>query len=207
MARVKYVVSPDAHPGNADEKTRGDLADLFQHLFPGGQTAAPHAGYAILAQTPKVALGIARLADSIIYETFLAERRDLRELAIQALNLHFQCNFSFQAHLGIAAAAGISAELQAAIPYWRHTNLFDDEQKLVIEYALACSQGPVSEELFARVVARYGERGAIEFTVGIGWWVFWAIILNATGPVFQSEAAQPLPKDFATELGAGDVGK
>jgi len=35
----------------------------------------------------------------------------------------------------------------------------------IIEYTLACVSGDVPEELFARVVAQYGEKGAVEFTI------------------------------------------
>lgn len=202
MSRVKYVLKPSDYPGNPDEATKTALANFFQHLFPNGEQGEPHAGYAMLGQTPRVAMGIIDLADVIIYDTILAERRDLREIAVQTLNLHFKCDFSFQAHLPIAVAHGISLEQQAAIPYWQVTSLFDEEQKLMIEFTQACIQGPVAEELFAKFAGLYGEKAAIEFTIGIAWWVFWAIILNATAPEFSSARSQPLPKDMAAESGA-----
>jgi len=55
--------------------------------------------------------------------------------------------------------------------------------------------GDVPEELFAQVAARYGEAGAIECTVAIGWWSLWAMLLNTTRPAFRTERSQPLPKD------------
>lgn len=195
MARVGYVFRPEDYPGNPDDETKRDLAELFEHLFPGGQQGEPHAGYAILAQSPRLALNIARMSDCILGEIGWTERRDLRELAVQALNHHYKCDFSFQAHLSLASLSGISLEQQAAIPYWRTSSLFDDEQRLVIEYTLACVSGDVPEELFARVVARFGEKGAVEFTVTVGWWALWAMLLNATGPEFRAERSQPLPKD------------
>jgi alkylhydroperoxidase family enzyme len=75
-------------------------------------------------------------------------------------------------------------ELLAAIPYWRTTSLFNTEQRLVIEYTNAVVAGDVPAELFARVVAQYGEKGAVEFTTAIAWWSFWAMFLNATRPEF-----------------------
>jgi alkylhydroperoxidase family enzyme len=196
------VFKPSDYPGTPDEATKKDLDALFAHMFPGSakpEMAAPHYGYALFAQNPRLALHIAHLADYIVREMPWSQRRDLRELAIQALNLHFKCDFSFLAHLPIAQTAGISLEQQAAMPYWRTANVFNDEQRLVIEYTMAVVAGDVPGELFSRVVAQYGEKGTIEFTTTIGWWSFWAMFLNAIRPEFTSERAQPLPGD-AREL-------
>jgi 4-carboxymuconolactone decarboxylase len=201
MARVKEILKLTDLPASADEKTRADLTRFFKRLFPEGPIGEPHAGYSILAQSPGVAVGILDLADQIIYGTILNERRDLRELAIQTLNLKFKYDFSFHAHLAIAPAHGVSLEQQAAIPFWRTSKLFDDEQRLIIEFTEACVSDNVPEALFARMVERYGERGALEFTIGIAWWTFWGIILNATSPDFEAERARPLPKDQAVESG------
>ncbi len=197
MARVTCVFSPDDYPGNTDDGIRRDLEALFGYLFPNGERGEPHAGYAILAQSPKLALGIARMSDTVLGDLEWTQRRNLRELSVQALNLHYRCDFSFHAHLSLASLSGISAEQQAALPYWRTSYLFDDEQRLVIEYTLACVTGDVPEDLFARVVDHFGERGAVEFTVTVGWWSLWAMLLNATRPEFMAERAQPLPKDGA----------
>ncbi len=206
MDRVTPVFSPDDFPGDVDEGVRKDLGALFQYLFPEGEKGEPHAGYAILAQSPALALGVARCADAVIYDTPWTQRSDLREIAIQTLNLHFQCDFSFHAHLPIAQRWGIGAEQQAAIPYWRTSPLFDDEQRLVIEYTFAVVSGPVPEELFQRVKDAFGERGAVECTVAIGWWSLWAMLLNATQPKFSVERSQPLPKD-SRELNHNNGGK
>lgn len=195
MARVPYIFRPEDYPGNPDAETREGLADLFGHLFPGDSKGEPHAGYAVLAHSPRLALAVAKMTDCIIGEIGWSQRRDLRELAVQTLNYHYKCDFSFQAHLNFARLSGISLEQQAAIPYWRTSGLFDAEQKLVIEYTLACIVGDVPEELFGRVVAQYGEQGAIEFTMTVAWWASWAMLLNATRPEFSAERSQPLPKD------------
>ena len=50
-------------------------------------------------------------------------------------------------------------------------------------------------ELFERVKAHFGEAGAVEFTVTVGWWSLWAMLLNATQPAFATERSRPLPKD------------
>ena len=185
MARVTGVYKPGDYPGVPDEATRKDLQELFEQMFPGQrdpQFDAAHAGWAIMAQNPRLALYMTKLTTYIARDMPWCLRRDLRELLIQTVNLHFKCESSFHARFPHAVTAGISAELQAAIPYWRTTRSFDDEQRLVIEYTFAAAAGDVADELFERVVQKYGETQAIEFTAAIAHWSFWAIFLNATRP-------------------------
>ena len=109
----------------------------------------------------------------------------MRELAIQAVNVHFGCEYAFQSRVPVAASVGISAELQAAIPCWQECADFNDEQRLVVEYASAVASGQVTEPLFSRVVTRYGETGAIELSTVASFWTFWALLLNAAGVVVE----------------------
>ena len=184
MARVTAVHRPGDYP-DPDEATRQDLAELFGHLFPGKadpEIDQSHAGVAIAALNPKLALNLSRLSAFIALELPWCQRRDLRELAIQAVNVHFGCDYSFRARIPNAEAAGISTEQQAALHDWQTSALFDDEQRLVIEYAHAVADGKVPEDLFARIVGRYGEKGTVELTAVVAFWSFWAMFLNATRP-------------------------
>lgn len=187
--RVKGVFKPGDYPGAPDASTKKEVAELFDYLCPGSdnpQIDLNHAGIAITAQNPMLALSLAKLSRFIAVETAWCQRHDLRELAIQTLNLHFKSDFSFQARLPNARAAGVGADLLAALPYWRTTSLFNEEQRLVIEYTNAVVSGDVPAELFQRVVDEYGEKGAIEFTTLVAFWSAWAMIINAARPEFES---------------------
>jgi alkylhydroperoxidase family enzyme len=184
MARIKLIYRPSDYPGNPDDATKTALDELFQHMFPGQsdpKIAGDHSAMAAVAHNPLLALHMAKLSAFIVRETsWSAQNRALRQLAIQTLNLQLKCEFSFQSHLRNSMAVGISLEQQACIPFWRTSNVFNEEQKLVIEYTLAVISGEVPEELFAKVVGRYGEKGAVECTTCIAWFSLWALIINAT---------------------------
>ena len=183
MTRVRYVRTPNDYPGTPDEATRHDLKELFEQLYPGSDHPRiddAHSGFAITAQSPRLALHILQLTRYCAREMQWSKRRDLLELAVQTLNIHFRCESSYEAHVAYAKASGISPTLLAALPYWRTTSLFNDEQRLVIEYTEVVTAGEVPQALFTRVVERYGEKGAIEFTAAVALWSFWAMILNAT---------------------------
>ncbi|MDG2005418.1 MAG: hypothetical protein P8J20_19010, partial [Novosphingobium sp.] len=98
----------------------------------------------------------------------------------QAVNLHFKSSFSFETRLANAEATGIGMERLAALPYWRTSSLFDEEQRLVLEYVDAVVTGEVPDALFDTVKARYGEKGTVEFTALIGTFSLWAMLINAT---------------------------
>lgn len=186
MPRVATVYKPSDHPNASEPAVREALDALFGRMFPGVE--APeidrmHGGFAVVARDPSLAMHLLRLSDYIVREMpWSSRRKGLRELAVQALNYHYKCEYSFRAHLAPAAANGLNAEQLAAIPYWETSPLFDEVQRLVIEFTLATVGGKVPEALFARAVAAFGETETIEFTTAVAWWAFWAMILNATQP-------------------------
>jgi alkylhydroperoxidase family enzyme len=185
MSRVTAVYKPSDYPGTPDEQTRADLAELFGHMFPGvddPEIDKPHSGVAIAALNPRLALMLSKLSGFAALQLEWSKRADLREIAIQTVNLHFKSDFSAQSRFKAWEAVGLSKDQLAALPYGRTTNLFDEEQRLVVEYAQAVVAGEVPEALFARVAERFGEKGAVECTAVIGIWSMWAMLLNATRP-------------------------
>jgi 4-carboxymuconolactone decarboxylase len=171
------VSSPADGPGTADPAGQATL-------FPGRAEPAfdaAHLGLAIAAHSPALALALAQTSGVIAGKLAWCERADLRELAIQAVNHHFASDYSFAARAPVALAAGVSAAQQAALEEWRTSAFFADEQRLVIEYAFAAARGRVPPELFARLQAAFGARGAVECTAVIAFWSCWALFLNATG--------------------------
>jgi alkylhydroperoxidase family enzyme len=191
MARVKQIFRASDFPGTPDEPEKKALDAYFKRIsemFPGKsepEIPGPAAAFAIVAQNPQLAQSLMQLSDYILFQMpWTSERKDLKQLAIQTLNLHYKCDNSFQSHIASAQRDGLRLEQLALIPFWRTANVFNDEQRLVIEYTFAVVKGEVPEELFARVVEQYGEKEAIEFTVAIGWWSLWAMLINATGADF-----------------------
>ncbi|MFT3929130.1 MAG: hypothetical protein QM709_02430 [Spongiibacteraceae bacterium] len=183
MKRVRGVFKQNQYPYPLDEKTGSDLDELFSYLFSGNKTGEidqSHIGVAIAAQNPRLALMLTQMSRFMALELPWCQRADLRELAIQTVNVHFRSDYSFNTRAKTALACGISIEQQHAIADYEQTNLFSPEQKLVIEYANAVVRGRVEDSLFARAKESFGEKAVVEMTSVIGLWSFWAMFLNAT---------------------------
>ncbi|WCT73490.1 hypothetical protein PQ455_18080 [Sphingomonas naphthae] len=183
--RVKGVRKPADYPSEYGGPTDPAIVDMFATLFPG--VADPridegHLGLAVAAYNPRLALQLAALSKFLAVDAGWSKRADLRELAIQTANINFRSDYSFETRRPIAKAMGISDEQLDLLAEWQTSDLFDAEQKLVIEYSEAVASGDVSAALFATVVDTYGERGAIEFTSVVAIWSAWAMILNAVRP-------------------------
>ena len=183
--RVKPIWSVSDYPLGSDGSPDQDFAALFAKLFPGVEDPHiddAHAGTAITALNPKLATHFADLSRFMALDLGWSKRADLRELAFATLHLQLRATYPFESRLAAAKACGLSAEQLAAIPLYERSTLFDDEQKLVIEYTRAVVACSVEDALFERVVARFGETGAVEFTAIVGFWSCWAMLLNAVRP-------------------------
>jgi alkylhydroperoxidase family enzyme len=179
--RIHGVFKPTDHPNHPDP----DVTALFETLFPGNtnpEIDRNHTGLGITAYNPKLALHFATLSRFLALDTAWSQRTDLRELAIQSVNLHFKSAFSFQARTPNAHAAGLTDAHLSALRDWQNSDVFDEEQRLVIEYTNAVVTGSVPSDLFARVLQKYDETGTIEFTSIIAFWSAWAMIINAVHP-------------------------
>lgn len=183
MNRITPLFTPGDCPSDADPETRREIGAFFAAMFPGNPAPAidgPHTGLALAAHSPVFAQKLSALTSSVVLELGWSKRQDLMELAIQAVNLHFGCSFSFETRLGKADGTGIGLARIAALPMWRTSKLFDDEQRLVLEYVEAVVTGSVPDELFARVKEKWGQKGTVEFTAVIGTFSLWAMLINAT---------------------------
>lgn len=181
MARMRVVQRPEDCSGSPQ-----DAKALFDLLFPNGgerRLSGAQQGWGLVAaQHPQTAIALIQLTKAIAAGPFLTARPDLREIAIQTVNLQQRCEFSYRSHLKYLDSVGLSFETIAALPYWRDSSLFTDEQKLVIEYSLAVLDSEVSDSLFNEVADTFGHGAATELALAVAHWSFWALFLNAAQP-------------------------
>lgn len=193
MARLNLVLTPSDFPGAPSQATAADLDELFADMFPGNPDPRidnSHLAMGVLARDPRLAIHFLHTTRHIAKVLpWVSQRPELRELAIQSLNLHFNSEYSFRVRIPYWTGAGLSLELLDQLPNWRSSSDFSQEQRLVIAYTLSVVAGDVPTILWDQVVDQYGEQGALEFTIAVGWWSFWAMLVNATGIQHDFDAA------------------
>jgi AhpD family alkylhydroperoxidase len=76
------------------------------------------------------------------------------------------CEYCVDIGSQIARRAGVSDEQLLALPRYRESDVFDDTEKLVLDYAVAMSRTPVevSDELRAALAARFDDAQLVELT-------------------------------------------
>jgi alkylhydroperoxidase family enzyme len=71
----------------------------------------------------------------------------------------------------VGSALGISDEKLLALLNWEESPLFDETERLVLEYAdsMTMTGRDVSDELFARLQARFDADAIVELTEIVAW--------------------------------------
>jgi 4-carboxymuconolactone decarboxylase len=95
----------------------------------------------------------------------------LAELGVAKAAAMVGCEFCIDISSEYVRRAGLSDEQLLALHEARDSGLFDADQLLVIDLAEGMTRTPaaVSDELMARVVARFGDKGALELVHLIAW--------------------------------------
>lgn len=147
--------------------------------------------WALMLHRPAMARKLLALDRYIDQEMTWAQRRDLRELAIEVVNQRYRCHYSHVRHMNAGLEAGLRP-VQLAALYFPSSDVFSEEQRLVIAVVNAVIDSNLSEELFARAKSSYGERGMVEFMTVICYWSWWAMTLNVLMPVQDERPAADL---------------
>jgi 4-carboxymuconolactone decarboxylase len=104
----------------------------------------------------------------------------LTELAILTAARKWTNNWEWNAHSAAAAAAGVSADVMAAIQDGRRPEKMSDEETIVYDFSLELQNNQsVSDATYAKTVARFGEAGAVELATIQGYYAYLAMVMDA----------------------------
>jgi alkylhydroperoxidase family enzyme len=153
MARIQ----PPKRPGPL---TR--LALWFAKRQSGGRLPEP---FAVQANNPRLMYGYAALELAFLHTHRAPEKlKQLAELKAAALSGCEWC-MDFGSWLS-THAGGVSEAQLRELPRFRESDAFDDDERLVLEYAECITRTPVEvpDELFERLRERFDEAQLIELT-------------------------------------------
>jgi AhpD family alkylhydroperoxidase len=116
------------------------------------------------ARSPRLLFGIGMLEDATARLDRVPERlKVLAELKAATLT---HCEWCIDIGSNIAIRAGITEAQMLALPHYRDSDQFDEQEKLMLDYAVGMSSTPVdvSDELFEQLRARFDEAQLVELT-------------------------------------------
>jgi 4-carboxymuconolactone decarboxylase len=121
----------------------------------------------VYAHRPRLLIGYGMMEDATARLHSVDERlKMLAELKAATLT---SCEYCIDIGSQIARLAGISEEQLLALPRYRDSDLFNELEKLVIDYAVGISSTPVNvpDELFAKLRSHFDDAQLVELTNAI----------------------------------------
>lgn len=141
--------------------------------------------------SPELAARWSRIGEFLRYSTSLPAK--LNELAIIVAGRHWNSQLEFHIHAEAARAAGLDPACIEAIRLGESPVFAEQGEVEVYDYArLLLQTGRLPDAVHAAVVARWGERGAVELTGVVGYYSMVSLMLNAHEIPLPDDAQAPL---------------
>lgn len=143
-------------------------------------------------RSPGIGNLVQQLGEEIRFRSSIAGK--LNELAILVTARHWTSQYEWFAHHKLALEGGLNPKIAEDIAQGRRPAGMDADETLVYEFSVALheSQG-VSDELYAKAVARFGERGVVDIISVNGFYSLVSMCLNVDGTPLPEGTPLPLP--------------
>ena len=145
-----------------------------------------------LLRTPELLDRVATLGEHLRFKTSLDAR--IRELVTCAASRHVSNQFEWLMHAPLALSAGVSQQTLEAMRVGARPRDLPTDEELALDFTheLLATHG-VSDLTYIRVVATFGEKGVVELSTLIGYFVMVSWLMNvARTPPLGNASADPL---------------
>lgn len=164
---------PDLQPNDLSPAQRQVYDQIVQG--PRGKISAP---FMAMLHSPPLASVLEKVGVYLRYETGVPART--RELAVLVVCAHFRCGYEWSSHAPLAIAAGVRADVVAAIGAGREPEGLDDADALVMGVARELvANGRVGAPLYEAALAMFGEERLVDLTAMVGYYTMLAMTINA----------------------------
>jgi len=165
MARVRLIEKDQASP---------EVKEIFQKIEDNGARILNL--YKVAAHNPKVFLNLIRLGNSVIGRMELSPR--LREIAILRVATLTGSEYEWTQHTPVALQTGVTQKQIDAIPDWKNSPEFSNEECAVLQYTDEVAQNvKVTDRTFDMLKSFFGEQAIVEITITIGYYGMLARLL------------------------------
>jgi len=143
-------------------------------------------------RSPGIGNLVQQLGEEIRFRSSIAGK--LNELAILVTARHWTSQYEWFAHHKLALEGGLNPEIAEDIAQGRQPAGMDADETLVYEFSVALHETQtVSDELYAKAVARFGERGVVDIISVNGFYSLVSMCLNVDGTPLPEGTPLPLP--------------
>ncbi|MBA7688307.1 hypothetical protein ES703_96786 [subsurface metagenome] len=165
MARVRLIEKEQAPP---------EVREIFQKIEDNGAKILNL--YKVAAHSPKVLLNFIRLGNSIIGRMELSPR--LREIVILRVATLTGSEYEWAQHAPVARQVGVSQKQLDAIPDWKNSAEFNNEERAILQYTdEVAQQVKVTDQTFNTLKNFFSEQLIVELTMTIGYYEMVARLL------------------------------
>ncbi len=146
--------------------------------------------FAVMLRSPEVMLRASAMGEYMRYRTVLPPR--LNELIILITARHWTQQFEWHVHQPAALKAGLDAGIVDAVAEGKRPEAMSDDEATVHDFTteLLRSQG-VSDPVYAKAVARFGEHGIIDMVGVAGYYSFLSMMMNAAQTAVPADSTVP----------------
>ena len=131
----------------------------------------------VMLRSPVIGMLIQKLGGEIRFNSIISGK--LNELAILITARHYMANYEWNAHCKLALKGGLDPAIAQAIAEGREPAGMDADEALVYEFSKSLHNNHgVSDELFERAKARFGERGIVDIIAVNGYYSLVSFLLN-----------------------------
>jgi 4-carboxymuconolactone decarboxylase len=146
-----------------------------------------------LLRSPALLQRVGRLGEYLRFDSVLPAR--VNEFATLIVARTTSQQFEWAVHAAAAARAGTSVASISALREGRRPPQMSDDETLTHDFCIELlAQHGVSDATYACALARFGERGVVELTTLVGYFVMVSWVLNvAHTPPETGSGIEPLP--------------
>jgi 4-carboxymuconolactone decarboxylase len=143
-------------------------------------------------RSPGIGNLVQQLGEEIRFRSSLSGK--LNELAILVTARNWTSQYEWVAHHKLALEGGLDPKIAEAIAQGRRPEGMDADETLVYDFSqeLQQTQG-VSDDLYSRAVARFGEHGVVDLISVNGFYVLVSMCLNVDRTPVPPGTPLPLP--------------
>ncbi len=133
--------------------------------------------FAAMLRSPELMLSSAAMGEYVRYRSVLPP--PLSELAILVTAQHWKQAYEWAVHAPIALRAGVREELVRAVAEGRRHDGMSEDEGCIYDFLTELHRTQhVSDDTYARVVARFGERGIVDLLGIAGHYTFLSMVMN-----------------------------